>query len=177
MSGSPDKSMTMLATALEKEERGRDFYRDAVSKCSNQLGKDIFKSLMEEEGIHIRRVKMIYDSLHSGKAWSEEWKSLQGTNEKLQELFRRRIIELGPKVKAESGDLEALDVGLAMEQGAIDFYDEELQRATDPIEREFISCMIGEEHIHYSALADIKFYLTNPESWFVEHEHHVLDGA
>jgi rubrerythrin len=177
MSGEMKKSMTMLATALEKEERGRDFYRDAVSKCSNQLGKDIFKSLMEEEGIHIRRVKMIYDSLHSGKAWSEEWKSLQGTNQNLQELFRERIVKLGPKVKAESGDVEALDIGLAMEQGAIDFYEEELERAADPLERDFISCMIGEEHAHYATLADIKFYLSNPESWFVEHEHHVLDGA
>ena len=177
MSDELDKSMSMLATALEKEERGRDFYREAVSKCSNQLGKDIFKSLMEEEGIHIRRVKKIYESLHSGQPWSSEWKSFKGTNEKLKELFRGRMVELGPKVKAESGDLEALEVGLAMEQGAIDFYEEELQRATDPLERDFISCMIGEEHIHYAALADLKFYLSNPESWFVEHERHVLDGA
>lgn len=177
MSVELDKSMAMLATALEKEERGRDFYRNAVSKCSNQLGKDIFKSLMEEEGIHIKRVKMIYDSLHSGKTWSEEWKSLKGTNEKLDQLFRQRMVKLGPKVKADSGDLEALEVGLAMEQGAIDFYEDELRRAIDPLEQDFISCMIGEEHIHYAALADIKFYLSNPESWFVEHEHHVLDGA
>jgi rubrerythrin len=177
MTGELDKSMAMLATALEKEERGRDFYRDAVSKCSNQLGKDIFKSLMEEEGIHIRRVKLIYDSLHSGKVWSEEWKSLRGTNDNLKALFRQRMIKLGPKVKADSGDVEALDIGLAMEQGAIDFYGEELQRAADSVERDFITCMIGEERIHYEALADIKFYLTNPESWFAEHEHHVLDGA
>ena len=177
MSVELDKSLAMLATALEKEERGRDFYRDAVSKCSNQLGKDVFKSLMAEEGIHIKRVKMIYDSLHGGKKWSEEWKSLKGTNEKLDALFRERIVKLGRKVKADSGDLEALDVGLAMEQGAIDFYEEELKRATDPLERDFISCMIDEEHIHYAALADIKFYLTNPESWFVEHERHGLDGA
>lgn len=172
-----DKSMAMLATALEKEERGRDFYRDAVSKCTNQLGKDIFKTLMEEEGIHIKRVKLIYDSLHSGKAWSGEWKSLKGTNEKLHELFHQRMVKLGPKVKAESNDVEALDIGLGMEQGAIDFYEEEFKRATDALERDFISCMIGEERIHYETLSDMKFYFTNPESWFVEHEHHVLDGA
>jgi len=37
--------------------------------------------------------------------------------------------------------------------------------------------MIAEEKDHYAVLTDLKFYLTNPEGWFQENEHHGMDGA
>ncbi len=37
--------------------------------------------------------------------------------------------------------------------------------------------MIGEERGHYLMLSDLNFYLTDPEAWFAEKEHHSLDGA
>ncbi len=177
MAEESDRALRMLATALEKEERGRDFYGQAVSTCSNELGKDIFRTLMVEEGIHIKRVKEIYEALHLGKGWSNDWKSHKQENENLQALFRERIRKLGPGVKAASSDLEALEVGLGFEQGAIDFYEQELARAIDPLEKEFIQVMIKEERSHYASLSDTKLYLTNPESWFTEMERHTLDGA
>jgi len=167
----------MLAVALEKEERGRDFYIQAASTCSNELGKDIFRVLASEEGIHIKRVTEIYKSVEKGKPWTDDWKAYRQQNENLQRLFRERMAKLGPKVKAETGDLEALDIGLQFEQGAIDFYEQEAKRTVDRIEREFIDRMIAEERSHYASLSDIKLYLTDPESWFTEVEHHGLDGA
>jgi rubrerythrin len=177
MAGTSDRSLTMLATALEKEERGRDFYRDAVNKCGNELGKEMFRTLMAEEGVHITRIKQIYESLSAGRAWTSEWRDLKGMNENLQELFRKRMAGLGPKVQPVTGDVEALEIGIEMEQGAINFYQEELQKAVDPFERDFLSSMIVEERGHYDTLSDMRFYYTNPESWFVEHERHGLDGA
>jgi len=172
-----DRSLQMLATALEQEERGRDFYKEAVSKCKHQLGKEIFTKLMVDEGVHIVRCKEIYADLSGGRVWSEQWKSHRTESEDLQLLCRKRIVGLGPKVQADSGDLDAVKIGLEMEQGAINFYEDQLGKATESLERDFINCMIMEERSHYAALADIKFYFENPESWFVEHERHTLDGA
>lgn len=177
MGESGDRSLKMLAVALEKEERGRDFYAKAVSACANELGKDIFRLLTAEEGIHIRRVKEIYDALSGGKSWSGDWKSYRAENEDLQALFRNRMKKLGPKVTADTADIEALDIGLKFEQGAIEFYEAELGKATDPLEREFIEVMIREERSHFASLSDVKLYLTNPESWYIEMERHTLDGA
>jgi rubrerythrin len=177
MAGGSERSLAMLAAALEKEERGRDFYREAVARCTNELGKDIFRALVAEEGTHIQRIKQIYDTLQSGRQWSSEWKSFEGVNQNLQKLFEERMVKLGPKVKAESGDLEALDIGISMEQGAITFYEGELLNAVDQLEREFVECMISEERVHFASLEDMKFYLTDPESWFTEHERHGLDGG
>lgn len=177
MGQTSDRSMKMLAAALEKEERGRDFYAKAVSTCTNELGKEIFRVLAAEEGIHIRRVKEIYDALSGGKSWSGDWKSYSTENENLRALFRQRMQKLGPKVTAGTPDLEAVEIGLTFEQGAIDFYEAELANATDALEREFIEVMIREERSHLASLSDVKLYLTNPESWYIEMERHTLDGA
>jgi len=172
-----ERSLRMLATALEGEERGRDFYKEAVDKCANELGKDIFRTLTIEEGIHIKRVKEIYDSLQRGEAWTGKWKEYKLQNENLEQLFKERIRKLGPGAQAGATDLEALEVGLGFEQSAIKFYEQELASATDPLEKEFIQRMILEEHAHYASLADVKLYLTNPQAYFIEHERHTLDGA
>jgi rubrerythrin len=177
MEDSCDRCVEMLAAALEKEEKGRDFYKNAMDKCGNALGKELFRCLMADEGIHINRVKQVYSSLHGGLPWSEEWKSLKGINEDLDKLTRQRITDLGSRVEAESSDLEALKIGIEMEQGSIKFYENELKKASHPMETEFIKCMLNEERTHYRALEDLVLYFTNPESWYIEKERLPIDGG
>lgn len=174
---SSDRAVKMLAAALEKEEKGRDFYKQAVEKCSNELGKDMFRTLAAEEAIHIKRIKEIYETLSSGEKWSLGWKAHKFENEDLQKLIRARISKLGPKIKAGTGDLEAVRIGIEMEQSAIKFYEEQNEKASDPLEKDFIQCMIGEERSHYASLNDVRLFFENPESWFAEKERHTLDGA
>jgi len=177
MAETDDRSLQMLATALEKEERGRDFYLKAASTCVNQLGIEIFRVLAAEEVIHITRVKQIYQSIKGGKPWTDDWKAHKMESQNLQQLFRERISKFGPKVTTQTGDLEALEIGLGFEQGAIDFYEKELAVCANAVERGFLERMILEERSHYASLSDVKQYLTNPASWFAEKEHPVLDGA
>lgn len=172
-----DSSVKMLAAALEKEEKGRDFYKDAASRCSNELGKEMFSMLMADEGIHIKRIKDIYTSLEGGQGWTDEWKAHMGEHEDLKKLFAGRIEKLGPKVTSDAGDIEALEIGIEMEQGAITFYEDHLAKATDPLERDFVTLMIQEERGHYAALNDLKHYLEHPEAWFHERERSTLDGG
>jgi rubrerythrin len=167
----------MLATALEKELKGREFYKTAMEKCGNALGKELFRCLMADEGVHIQRVRQIYDSLHGGNPWTNGWKEFQGTNPDLDKLTRQRISELGSRLTPESDDLEALQIGIEMEQGAIKFYEDQVSKATHPLETEFIKCMIAEERTHFRALEDLVLYFTNPESWYIEKERLPIDGA
>ena len=56
-----DRALSILAAALEKEQKGRDFYKKASENCVNPLGKEIFKTLMVDEGADVKRVKEIFD--------------------------------------------------------------------------------------------------------------------
>ena len=177
MAEGSERSLQMLAAALEKEDKGREFYRDAAAKCTNDLAKEIFRILTSEEGVHITRIKVIYSALEGGKSWSQEWKAHKQENADLQSLLRERSRKLESSVKGETSELKAVDIGIGMEEGSIKFYSDQLAKAVDPLEKEFVDQMIGEERSHLRSLEDLKLFLTNPDSWYIEKEHHGLDGA
>jgi len=177
MTEKDDRTMRMFSTALEMEEKGKAFYERAKTTCQTKLGREIFRTLMEDELVHIKRIKTIYQSLKGAQTWSDEWKSMKFQHEDLSKVFRAMARKHGKNIKAETSDLEALDIGIDFEIRSISFYEENLSKATDPHEKEFISLMIGEERTHHLTLADMKYYLTDPASWFIESERVGLDGA
>ncbi len=177
MGAGSERSLQMLAAALEKEEKGREFYRDAAAKCSNDLAKEIFRLLTSEEGVHITRIKQIYTALEGGKSWSKEWKAHMQANQDLQQLLRERAHKLRSSVKGDTSEIKAVDIGIGMEEGAIKFYTDQQTKAMDPLEKEFVDQMISEEQGHLRSLEDLKLFLTDPDSWYIEKEHHGLDGA
>ncbi len=177
MSDAPDRTMHMLSTALGLEEKGKGFYSKTVSTCHNAVGKEIFRMLMKDEVVHMDRIRQIYKRLEGGESWTDEWKSIQPDHKELGTLFREIASVHGREVTSEAGDMEAIDVGIDFEMRAITFYQEQLEQATHPLEREFIEQLISEEKSHHSALSDMKLYFSDPAAWFGEQEHSGLDGA
>ncbi|NOQ95001.1 MAG: hypothetical protein GQ555_00110 [Desulfobacterales bacterium] len=177
MSNGTDRSLQMLSTALEMEKKGKSIYEMAVSTCQNELGREIFRMLMKDEGMHMDRILNIYEALKVGEAWSEEWKSIKPDHKDLGILFKEMASAHGTEITAKTSDLEALDIGIDLEFRAISFYQQHFANAVDPIEREFIDQMITEEKSHHAALSDMKLYFSDPAAWFGEHERQILDGT
>jgi len=170
-------SLEMLTAALEMEEKGKAFYKKAARSCQNPGCREIFSSLAEEEVIHSRRIKQIHDALHSGQCWKKDWEIIKGTNKELGALFRELAAKEGQRIKAETSDLEAVDIGLEFESASVNFYQDHRAKAVDPIEAAFLDQMIREEQGHQKALQDTRYYLTDPEGWFMEKERSGLDGS
>ena len=177
MTNGQDRSLQMLSEALELEKKGEAFYKEAVSTCQNDLGREIFRMLMKEEGLHMDRILKIYNSLKEGQTWSEEWKSIKPGHKDLRVLFREMASEHGTKITTNASDLDALNMGIDLEWRSIAFYKKNLTNAQGSIERDFIEQMIGEENGHHAVLSDMKLYLADPTGWFFEHEHTGLDGV
>lgn len=177
MTGKFDRSLQMLSTALEMEEKGKIFYERAIETAKNEVGRDIFRTLMEDEIIHMGRIRKIYASLSDNQAWSEEWKELKVKHDDLGELFRQMARKHGAEITAETSDLEALDIGIDFESRSVEFYEEQLTKTVDSLEQEFIKEMVAEERNHHAALTDMKLYLSDPAGWFREKEHGGLDGG
>lgn len=171
------RTLKMLSKALELEKKGKRFYDEAVAKCQNQVGRDIFKMLRDDELLHMDRIRKIYDSLTGDRGWDEGWKDLESAHEDLEKVFRDMASKHGKDIKADTSDLEAIDVGLDFEQASVNFYEKHLEDATDAGEKNFMERMIQEERTHHSTLTDMKLYFTDPSSYFIETEKHGLDGA
>jgi rubrerythrin len=170
-------SIDMAATALEMEEKGKAFYERSAKTCGNPWCKEIFSELMKDEVLHQERIKKIHEGLSSGRCWTRDWESVKGSSENLSPLFQKLAGRVRKKIKAETTDIEAVDIGLDFESASVKFYQEHRTRTTDPIEAAFLDQMILEENGHWKALKDTRYYLTDPEGWFMEKERAGLDGA
>ena len=177
MSEDIKRALKMLSTALGMEEKGKAFYQRAVSTCKNDMGKEIFQTLMEDEDVHVDRIRSIYETLSGTQGWSGKWKELTIRHGDLGALFRDMAKKHGSKIVADTSDLEALDTGIDFEMRSVEFYEEQLSKATDPLEKEFIKKMVIEEKGHRAALTDMKYYLSDPAGWFREKERGGLDGG
>lgn len=167
----------MLDLALEMEEKGKNFYEKAFNSCRNPQCKEIFAALAQEEIAHSKRIKQIYETLISGKGWTRDWEKVKGFREDLSLFIQQLGKKEREKITAETSDLEAVDLGVAFESASIKFYEEHRVRATDPLETAFLDQMIREEKGHLKALNDTRYYLTDPEGWFLEKERAGLDGV
>jgi rubrerythrin len=178
MATTTERLKDLLGTALEMEKRGFTYYDAAVNTCQNELGRELFRSLRDDETVHIERIKRIYESVLGGTRWSSEWESLDvGPHPELNTLYKEMARKHGPRIRANTSDLQALDVGIDLELRAVKYYEGALPGAHEIVERKFLERMVNEERAHHRALVNTRQFLTNPEAWFVEQEKPGLDGA
>jgi rubrerythrin len=177
MTETSDRFTRMLCTAQEMEEKGRAFYEKARSTSENPLGKEIFRLLIDDEIVHLDRIRKISDSLTRDQNWSEDWKKLQCPYQDLGQVFRDLTSQYGRAGIAGSNDLEALKLALDFELRSVAFYENQLAQAIDSLEKAFLVQMILEEKGHSRTLQDTQYYLSDPEGWFIEKERAGLDGA
>ncbi|MFA6034967.1 MAG: ferritin family protein [Myxococcota bacterium] len=169
--------LEILSTALGMEEKGMAFYREAVDVCANKAASEIFKTLHDDEVVHVERIRKIFVEVQAGRAMDDAWKSNRITHSDLGGIFRGLARKYGSEIRQAAKDVAAVDVGLEFELKSVSFYMEWMGKVTDVQERRFLAAMVSEEQEHHSALADLKFYLTDPAGWFNEKEHSTLDGA
>jgi len=167
----------MFGTALKMEEKGMVFYRHAMEACTNKLAIDIFKTLHDDEMIHISRIKKIHADIEAGRQFGEAWKTEKIEHADIGKIFKELAAEYGEVIGPATKDVEAVEVGLDFELKSVTFYMEWMSKTEDSSERCFLKAMVGEEQGHHRALVDLKFYLTDPTGWFNEHERSMWDGA
>lgn len=170
-------SIKMLRTALDMEEKGRSFYKKVLAQCENNMGREIFSTLIKDEEIHIERIKVIYENLTGGKPWNDDWQKFGEGHIDLKPFFRSLAERRGREMEVQASDIDALKIGTDFEQKSVDFYQSEFKRATDKIEKIFLEKMVLEEKSHFAVLSDMNFYLENPAAWYAEKERASYDGA
>ncbi len=177
MSDDRERALRMLSTALQMEQKGQAYYTKKVAECSNDLARQIFEKLRDDEVVHVARIKRLWTYLDRGQPWSDDWHQDGEASDDLQGFFRGLARAHGTEITTDKGDLEALELGIDFEQRAVAFYQNHIERAEGPLERQFLQRMIDEERSHYTALVDVKYYLTDPEAWHLEMERAGLDGS
>ena len=170
------KTMKALEKGIKMEIDGKEFYLKASEQTGNALGKKLLQSLAAEEDIHRKVFEEIYENMRDKKGWPrKEFKTNGGTA--LRTVFANAIDTLDPVIKAIPEEIDAVKTAMDMENETYDFYKEQANKAEYDAEKRFYEALAVQEEEHHRLLLDYYEFLKNPAAYFVQKEHHSLDGG
>jgi rubrerythrin len=79
-------------------------------------------------------------------------------------------------VKADTNDLQAIELGQEQERKAIEFYGDAAAKASDAGSKDLFSRLKAEEEKHLALLTDLYDYMVNPGVWSVRDERSHFDS-
>jgi rubrerythrin len=168
----PNKELkTILDTALRTEQDGKKFYEETATKTANPLAAKMFESLAEAEEKHIE----IIQSLAAGRlritAYNGEFlEALHNVFEDMPDTIRERSA-------SNPDDIEALKVGIEMEDKSLAFYRQWAKKAVSQEARKLCERLAAEEEDHWKILSGTVEYLEDTGNWFMAQEHWSFDGG
>ena len=173
-----NEALKALTIALKLEKDGYQFYIKASKKTKNLLGKEMFKSIAEEEKKHIERIQNIYGGLKKSKEWPETSKKAEGEKKsvKFETIFNKVNNDIKKSLEIDPGDIEAIKIAKEMEIKGYKFYQERSEKAESLFEKEFYQVLVKEESNHYEVLENTYEYLSNPSDWFSKKERPIYEG-
>jgi rubrerythrin len=160
----------ILSNAIEMEIEGKAFFEEVAEKSRNARTRETFMSLVKQEQRHVNILGEEMKRLESGKDWAPlgDMKRSAPQYSKMSVFRDKEFRRL--KFDPESGELEALKVGIEVEKKSIEYYRSAGQQSTDAKAKEVFNWLVGEEAGHLTILsAEYEnrtrsgFYYDNPE--------------
>jgi rubrerythrin len=176
MKQNPDKMVEALDFAIRFEREGKEFFEEAAKITNNSLGKDVFRTLAEEENVHMNKIMEVYQDLEKKGKW-EERITVVGNPDRLKTVFAGAMEKIDKDIKVSTSDLEALKKAMELEQRGQKLYNGLAEKAADPLEKRFHLTLATEERGHFLLILDSYDYLSDPSGWFAQKERSLLDGG
>ncbi len=176
MTEEQDTTLGALKTAIQMEIDGKEYYLKAGKASRNELGKSLLEKLAAEEDTHRQVFESIYKEISAKKGWPS--RAFQGDGGRgLKTIFSDAMKAMGKDVKAIPTEIEAIQTAMAMENKTYDFYKARGGKATYEAEKQFYEALAMQEEEHHKVLLDYYEFLKDPAAYFVQKEHHSLDGG
>ncbi len=154
-----------LKVALELEKEGKELFLQAAEATKSKIAKQTFEFLAKEEDKHIENIKLFYDTLIDSDI--SQLPDLEDSNadEKL-ESFNLKLESIREEFSPSFTDVEAYNLALKFENGAEEFYKEQLDKAVDPKIIKFYKWLEAEETMHSRLINSCLKFVENPTEWF-----------
>jgi rubrerythrin len=145
MSTNKKEVLDALMRAMEIEKETFDFYTRAEQKTFNPEGKRIFRWLAKSEEQHYLKLSELYTSLDE----SGRWVFYGGSTITLEPEA-----EGGQQIGFATGDLEALQIAMDIEKRGITYFNELLEKTSDPDGSAMLRSLRNEETEHLRVITE-----------------------
>jgi rubrerythrin len=150
-----------IKEAIKLEIDGRKFFQHAEEVTSHELGKKMFRRLAEEEVKHLETFSKLFSQVLKGKDWKKQVKSEE--LEEKSDLIQR--LQASVKGEEGKGEIEALRIGMELEERAIELFGKAAEEVDDPLAQEIFLKIVDEEKFHYDLLQAQYDSLTHSGFW------------
>ncbi len=162
---------TILETARHTEQDGKQFYGGAAAKTSNPLARKMFDYLAEAEQKHIEFIEALAAGKLKVAPYAGEFAAA------LRNVFQDMPESLRSKAAGTPDDIQALKVGIEMEDKSLAFYRTWAKKAASGEARTLCERLAAEEEDHWRILSGTLEYLENTGNWFMVQERWSFDGG
>ncbi len=136
--------------AYEAEIEGYHFYKMAAYNTEDPQGKAVFERFAQDELMHANFLKKQYASLlATGKGDGAASMDMSAMPSATSPIFSAAIKD---RVSAAHYEMTALAIGVQLELGAIQFYKEQAEAATDPVVAAVFRDLAEWEGTHYHSM-------------------------
>ena len=156
------------------ETDGIKFYRKAADQTSHPLGKEMFLSFRKDEERHLKVLKEILVDLDFS-GFEKYFEDTPG--EKIKTVFAQVKAEIEERISVSPDEMEALRIGMNMEEESVRFYENALQETENRGAKALLTKLVVEEKDHYRILNDTHSFLKDSGEWFLWEERGLLDGG
>ncbi len=137
-----------IKDAIRLEINGRKFFMHAADITEHEKGKKMFRFLAQEEVKHLKVFGKLFSQILDGEDWKQYIRDeeLRGESPLIEKLKETMKNEEG------KGEVEALRVGMDLEQNAIDFFTKASFGAEDSTAKKIFREIGEEEKFHFDLL-------------------------
>ncbi len=168
-----DTPQDIKSIALQMEMDGIKFYSDLANKTLHPMGKAMFRSFVEDEKAHVKRLRSL---LSARKEESQaKVKGAVSLKERVNTIFRKMGEELKNKVDVSTNDIEAVRLAMGLEEKGVEFYERSARESDDRRDAETYLFLAGEEKAHFGILKNTLEFLERTELWEAEKEGRIYD--
>ncbi|MBI5826475.1 MAG: ferritin family protein [Deltaproteobacteria bacterium] len=148
------QAINELNIAYKTEVAGYHFYTTAAAYASDAKGRAVFTNLAKDELTHIMVISNISDSLKKGAGWvgfDEALKTGASLAQKGLPIFPEEN-EFVKRLGADRTDLNAVSIGIEIEEAAVEFYSRLLKEAAGADEKVVLTKLLEMEKGHLKIL-------------------------
>lgn len=161
-----ENALQVLTLAMEREKGGHDFYRDAAGKTSDPKGKRMLEWLARQEMNHFQKLSSQREALANNGEWQ---KPSEVAEPALNKSEFPPISEASGEVRASTGELNALRMGIEAEKDSIELYRQAAVDSANEDAKAMFRGLVEEERGHLELLETEYEWLRKAGAYFTLH--------
>jgi len=164
-------ALQALHQGIQTELQGLTLYRKAAVLTQDDKGRAVFNSLVHEEKMHLRLLKVQYGAVVSEGQWlaMEQARELEPGRD-VEVLFPQEDDALAALLPDEPDDLKALELALDFERKGYKMYRRLAEETDDPAGRDLYDFLADQEQKHYEFIQRAQEYLQTQGAWYFDEQ-------